>query len=85
MFYILKYLVDLNQPLNSPSLHCKYNSLAYIVEIVDDMNATIDHIHMHGRHTFSNFTFMFCSYLNASMKLGFIRIFFGGNPHIEAS
>ncbi|KAK6156180.1 hypothetical protein DH2020_010428 [Rehmannia glutinosa] len=39
--------------LNIPearSLHHEYSSLACTVEIVDDVNAAIDHIHQHGRH-----------------------------------
>lgn len=31
------------------SLHHEYSSLACTVEIVDDVNAAIDHIHRHGR------------------------------------
>lgn len=30
--------------------HNEYSSLACTVEIVDDVFATIDHIHKHGRH-----------------------------------
>ncbi|KAK6145406.1 hypothetical protein DH2020_022226 [Rehmannia glutinosa] len=39
--------------LNIPearSLHHEYSSLSCTVEIVDDVNAAIDHIHQHGRH-----------------------------------
>ncbi|CAA0809397.1 Delta-1-pyrroline-5-carboxylate synthase B [Striga hermonthica] len=43
--------------LNIPeasSLHHEYSSLACTVEIVDDVNAAIDHIHQHGRHVFAH-------------------------------
>lgn len=32
------------------SLHHEYSSLACTIEIVDDVNAAIEHIHEHGRH-----------------------------------
>ncbi|KAK8514799.1 hypothetical protein V6N12_057695 [Hibiscus sabdariffa] len=35
------------------SLHHEYSSLACTVEIVDDMEAAVDHIHQHGRHAVS--------------------------------
>ncbi|KAK8588686.1 hypothetical protein V6N12_023110 [Hibiscus sabdariffa] len=35
------------------SLHHEYCSLACTVEIVDDVEAAIDHIHLHGRHVMS--------------------------------
>ncbi|KAE8692871.1 Delta-1-pyrroline-5-carboxylate synthase [Hibiscus syriacus] len=40
--------------LNIPeahSFHQEYSSMACTVEIVDDVQAAIDHIHQHGRHT----------------------------------
>ncbi|KAK8688853.1 hypothetical protein V6N13_087591 [Hibiscus sabdariffa] len=36
------------------SLHHEYCSLACTVEIVDDVEAAIDHIHLHGRHVISH-------------------------------
>ncbi|KAK8711969.1 hypothetical protein V6N13_147223 [Hibiscus sabdariffa] len=36
------------------SLHHEYCSLACTVEIVDDVEAAIDHIHLHGRHVVSH-------------------------------
>lgn len=39
--------------LNIPealSLHHEYSSLACTLEVVDDVNAAIDHIHQHGRY-----------------------------------
>ncbi|KAK8570635.1 hypothetical protein V6N13_103039 [Hibiscus sabdariffa] len=36
------------------SLHHEYSSLACTVEIVDDMEAAVDHIHQHGRHAVSH-------------------------------
>ncbi|KAK8633020.1 hypothetical protein V6N13_013874 [Hibiscus sabdariffa] len=36
------------------SLHHEYSSLACTVEIVDDMEVVIDHIHQHGRHAISH-------------------------------
>lgn len=44
------------------SLHHEYGSLACTVEIVDDMNGAIDHIHQHGRHGFWIFNALACSY-----------------------
>ncbi|XP_051121466.1 delta-1-pyrroline-5-carboxylate synthase [Andrographis paniculata] len=47
---------QLNIP-EAPSLHHEYSSLACTVEIVDDVNAAIDHIHSHGSaHTDSIIT-----------------------------
>lgn len=47
---------QLNIP-EAPSLHHEYSSLACTVEIVDDVNAAIDHIHNHGSaHTDSIIT-----------------------------
>ncbi|KAE8696555.1 Delta-1-pyrroline-5-carboxylate synthase [Hibiscus syriacus] len=43
--------------LNIPeahSFHHEYNSMACTVEIVDDVQAAIDHIHQHGRHVASH-------------------------------
>lgn len=42
--------------LNLPeahSFHHEYSSMACTVEIVDDVQAAIDHIHQHGRHVMS--------------------------------
>lgn len=38
----------LNLP-EAPTLHQEYSSLACTVEIVDDLDAAIDHINKHGR------------------------------------
>lgn len=32
------------------SLHHEYNSMACTIEIVDGVQAAIDHIHLHGRY-----------------------------------
>ncbi|WRX23720.1 hypothetical protein QQP08_016207 [Theobroma cacao] len=43
--------------LNIPevhSFHHEYNSMACTIEIVDDVQAAIDHIHQHGRHVNSH-------------------------------
>lgn len=48
--------------LNIPearSLHHEYSSLSCAVEIVDDVNAAIDHIHQHGRHDSFSVSFHF--------------------------
>lgn len=53
--------------LNIPeahSLHHEYSSLACTVEVVDDVNAAIDHIHQYGRHVdFLNIANHLCFYL----------------------
>lgn len=35
--------------LETSTLHHEYSSMACTVEIVDDVYAAVDHIHMHGR------------------------------------
>ena len=39
--------------LEAHSFHHEYNSMACTIEIVDDVQAAIDHIHQHGRHVMS--------------------------------
>ncbi|KAK6136055.1 hypothetical protein DH2020_030160 [Rehmannia glutinosa] len=57
--------------LNIPearSLHHEYSSLACTVEIVDDVNAAIDHIHQHGRHLTAVDIFSAAVFHNASTR-----------------
>lgn len=49
--------------LNIPeatSFSHEYTSKACTVEVVDDINAAIDHIHKYGRHVDSFFSFFVC-------------------------
>lgn len=46
----------LNIPVATSFSH-EYTSKACTVEIVDDVNTAIDHIHKHGRHVESFFSF----------------------------
>lgn len=43
---------ELNLPA-APSFHHEYGSLTCTIEIVDDVQSAIDHIHKHGRQASS--------------------------------
>lgn len=56
--------------LEAKTFHHEYSTRACAIEIVDDVNAAIDHIHKHGRHVgFFNFKVFFYVGLVSVFKL----------------